>query len=24
VRVDEGGKIAQFRARLALSFKYDA
>ena len=23
VRVDEGGKIAQFRARLALSFKYE-
>ena len=24
VRLDEKGKIAQFRARLALSFKYDA
>ena len=24
VRIDEDGKIAQFRARLALSFKYDA
>ncbi|HYG55382.1 MAG TPA: dodecin family protein [Burkholderiales bacterium] len=24
VRVDEKGRIAQFRARLALSFKYDA
>ena len=23
VRIDEGGKIAQFRARLALSFKYE-
>lgn len=23
VRIDESGKIAQFRARLALSFKYD-
>jgi dodecin len=24
VKIDEKGKIAQFRARLALSFKYDA
>ena len=24
VRIDEKGKISQFRARLALSFKYDA
>jgi len=24
VRIGEDGKIAQFRARLALSFKYDA
>ena len=23
VRIDEGGKIAQFRVRLALSFKYE-
>jgi dodecin len=23
VRIDEGGKIAQFRARLSLSFKYE-
>ena len=23
-RIDEKGKISQFRARLALSFKYDA
>jgi flavin-binding protein dodecin len=23
VRVDESGKIAQFRARLSLSFKYE-
>ena len=23
VRIDEDGKIAQFRARLALSFKYE-
>jgi dodecin len=23
VRLDEGGKIAQFRARLSLSFKYE-
>jgi flavin-binding protein dodecin len=24
VRIGEDGKVAQFRARLALSFKYDA
>ena len=24
VRIDESGRIAQFRARLALSFKYGA
>ena len=24
VRIDDKGKISQFRARLALSFKYDA
>lgn len=23
VRIDEGGRIAQFRARLSLSFKYE-
>ena len=23
VRIDEGGKVAQFRARLSLSFKYE-
>jgi dodecin len=23
VRIDDGGKIAQFRARLSLSFKYE-